>query len=97
MEISCSGCGRRYKPQVSKFGCNFSRLAERATTVGWRTYNGTPYCPKCSQTWESRNGKDKPMDSTWATIIAIMNDWCQDMHNEIKWYKDEMAGKEHDY
>lgn len=54
-EIMCSNCGATGK--ISPWMPSLFR----AVDDGWGSYGSALYCPKCTSTWEERNGKDRPM------------------------------------
>ena len=41
----------------------FSRIsaAEEYVKAGWDSFGDALYCRRCCETWERRNGKDKPL------------------------------------
>lgn len=61
MKMTCSCCGQQKK------GVAFNMIAD-----GWRTYSAVIYCPKCSETWEDRNGTNRPLDSAEETRRKVV-------------------------
>lgn len=63
--IQCSNCGRSYVFYWNKY--EYPNPSE-AIRNGWGSYSNNLYCPKCTKSWEERNGEDKPMNSKFATL-----------------------------
>lgn len=60
LQIMCSRCGhrsRRYK--IDRF--SQKKPADEIVKAGWNSFGDAFYCRKCSETWEERNGKDRPL------------------------------------
>lgn len=67
VKITCSCCGahRRISNKKMEYTVN-------AIKAGWGSYGSALYCPKCSRTWEQRNGKERPMADERNTFVVIM-------------------------
>ena len=60
VQIQCSNCGHRSR----KFGIDeyhYSNVPEEIVEAGWNSFGSAFYCRKCCETWEKRNGKDRPL------------------------------------
>ena len=75
VRIMCSNCGHRSR--VYRID-RTSRVnpAEEYVKAGWDSFGDAFYCPKCVKTWESRNGKDRPLwgkEHTRERVWQIIN------------------------
>lgn len=60
IQIMCSNCGHRSrKYRIDRF--SFISPAEEYVKAGWDSFGDALYCRKCCETWEERNGKDRPL------------------------------------
>lgn len=65
MRVQCSNCGA-----IRGFTYTASNV-NKTVHMGWGSYGGALYCPKCVETWHERNNKDlADNDNT----IAIIDD-----------------------
>lgn len=65
MQIECSNCGARQRFKYSAENVN------NLIAFGWNSFGNVPYCPKCVETWEERNGKNKTLAGRENTIRVI--------------------------
>ena len=62
LTIMCSCCGSKERIWYSASDVN------DAVKRGWNSYGTVLYCPKCSATWEERNGTDRKMSGAENTV-----------------------------
>ena len=85
VQVVCSNCGHRSR--MIKVGYDYSRPATEIIKAGWASYGSAFYCKKCAESWEKRNGKDRPLwgnDNTEKQIYLMMID---DLMNENEYLK----------
>lgn len=83
VQIMCSNCGHRSRKYAfDRF--NFDRPPEKITEAGWNSFGDAFYCRKCCDTWEDRNGKDRPLwgkahtrERVYQVMIGGILDWLE--------------------
>ena len=63
--LQCSCCGERRS--VVYTALNAASIIKE----GWGSYGSALYCPKCTRTWEERNGANRPMPGKFNTLRII--------------------------
>ena len=63
--LQCSCCGERRS--VVYTALNAASIIKE----GWGSYGSVLYCPKCTRTWEERNGANRPMPGKFNTLRII--------------------------
>ena len=63
--LQCSCCGKRRSVVYTAF--NLASIIND----GWGSYGSALYCPKCTRTWEDRNGTNRPMPGKFNTLRII--------------------------
>ena len=66
VQIQCSCCGTR-----KNFKYSVVAVLSKVVDAGWSSFGHALYCPKCSETWEERNGSGRPLASRENTIAVI--------------------------
>ena len=83
VQIMCSNCGHRSRKfAFDRF--NFDRPPEKIVEAGWNSVGDAFYCRKCCDTWEDRNGKDRPLwgkahtrERVYQVMIGGILDWLE--------------------
>lgn len=70
MQIQCSNCGARQRFKYSAANVN------NLIAFGWNSFGSALYCPKCVETWEERNGTNRPLAGRENTI-SVIDDWAE--------------------
>lgn len=65
IEIMCSNCGATGK--ISQWMPSLFNAVDE----GWGSYGSALYCPKCTATWEERNGKNRPLEDERNTFRVM--------------------------
>lgn len=80
VQIMCSNCGQRSrKYKIDRYANN--NVPDKIVESGWNSFGDAFYCRKCCETWEKRNGKDRPLwgrAHTRERIYQVMLDDCLD-------------------
>lgn len=63
--LQCSCCGKRRS--VVYTASNAASIIKE----GWGSYGSALYCPKCTRTWDERNGANRPMPGKYNTLRII--------------------------
>ena len=63
--LQCSCCGNQRS--VVYTALNAASIIKE----GWGSYGSALYCPKCTRTWEERNGTNRPMPGKYNTLRMI--------------------------
>lgn len=83
-QITCSNCGHRSQ----KLPYNAGKTPDRIINAGWNSFGGVFYCPKCARTWETRNGKNRPLWGEDHTRNLIFERMIYELTDAIA-YRDE--------
>lgn len=83
VQITCSNCGHRSKRYtIDRYAIHDP--AEKIVNTGWDSFGDAFYCRKCCNTWEERNGKDRPLwgkghtrERVYQVIIDGLLDWIE--------------------
>lgn len=84
LQIMCSNCGHRSRKfKYDRF--SWIDPANEIVKAGWDSFGGAFYCPKCVKTWETRNGKDRPLWGKEHTRERIYQEMVSDLLWEINY------------
>lgn len=86
LQIMCSNCGHRSR----KFKYNRYRRNEPADEIvksGWNSFGDAFYCRKCADTWEQRNGKDRPLWGKAHTRERVYQVMVRDLMDENEYLR----------
>lgn len=86
LHVQCSNCGHRSRNfKIDHYG--FSYAPEKIVEAGWNSFGCAFYCPKCVKTWETRNGKDRPLWGAGHTRERVYQVMVGDLLNVIEYYE----------
>ena len=68
MKIYCSNCGKNKSFMSTK--ANIKRIIN----IGWGSYGGALYCPKCVSTWGERNTSELSNDENTFRLISEIHE-----------------------
>lgn len=91
IQIMCSRCGHR-SHKISFDQYSTTEPPEKIVKAGWNSFGDAFYCRQCSETWEERNGKDRPLwgnAHTRERVYQVMVDGLLDELDRIKQEKNE--------
>ena len=84
IDIYCSNCGAHRRISNKKV-----EYITNAIEQGWGSFGDVTYCPRCTATWEERNGYDRPLADDKHTFMLIMDKFMREIR-----YREEAAKRE---
>lgn len=81
IDIYCSNCGAHRRISNKKVEYTINAIKQ-----GWGSFGDVTYCPRCTATWEERNGYDRPLADDKHTFMLIMDKFMREIR-----YREEAA------